>query len=42
MTAHSLHTVYIVIGVYCVGASVGLFYLISPLAALIPFLTNIR
>ena len=35
-------TVYIVIAVYSVGAAVGLFYLLSPLVALIPFMRNIR
>ena len=34
--------VYIVIAVYSVGAAVGLFYLLSPLVALIPLMRNIR
>lgn len=33
---------YIVIAVYCVGASVGLFCLLSPLVALIPLMKNVR
>lgn len=38
----TLLAVYIVIAVYCVGTSVGLFYLLSPFVALIPLMKNIR
>lgn len=34
--------VYIVIAVYCVGAIVGLFCLLSPFVALIPLMQNVR
>ena len=42
LMAHDLYAVYIVIAVYCLGAIVGLFSLLSPFVALLPVCKTIR